>query len=167
VERHRLADGTEILVRAIGPDDEPLIEDLHAHHSADTIHLRFFGLVKTLSREMLTRLCRLDPQREVALAALHQEPEGRPHIIGVSRYHLTPETGEAEFAIVVTDAWQGKGVGYHLMQRLEEVARQRGAKRLIGDVLRENARMRQLMGALGFTMQSTNDPAVMRVVKGL
>jgi acetyltransferase len=167
METHRLADGTEILVRPIGPDDEPLLEDLHAHHSEHTIRMRFFGMVRHLSRETLIRLCRFDPQCEAALAALHHGADGRPHIIGVSRYHLSLETGEAEFAVVVTDAWQGKGVGYHLMQCLEEVARQRGVKRLAGEVLCVNATMLELMMALGYTIESTDDPTVVRAVKGL
>jgi acetyltransferase len=167
METHRLADGTEILVRPVGPEDEPLITELHERHSEHTIRMRFFGMVRHLSRESLVRLCRLDPDREVALAALHRGADGRPHIIGVSRYHLTPETGEAEFAVVVTDAWHGKGVGWHLMRRLGEVARGRGVKRLVGDVLRENVTMLRLMTALGYTIQSTDDPAVVRVVMDL
>jgi acetyltransferase len=167
MDTHRLADGTEIFVRPIGPDDEPLIEELHERHSAHTIRMRFFGLVRHLSRESLTRLCRLDPSREAALAALHQGADGRPHIIGVSRYYLTPETGEAEFAVVVTDEWQGRGVGWILMRRLENVARPRGVKRLVGDVLRENATMLQLMTALGYTVRLTDDPAVVQAVKDI
>ncbi len=167
MDTHRLADGTEIRVRPIGPDDEPLIDELHGQHSEQTIRMRFFGMVRRLSRESLMRLCRLDPEREAALAAVHQGPDGRPHIIAVSRYHMTTETGDAEFAVVVTDAWQGKGVGWYLMRRLEEVARQRGAKRLVGDVLRENVTMLQLMSALGYTIQSTDDPAVVRAVMDL
>jgi acetyltransferase len=165
MQTHRLADGTEILVRLIGPDDEPLIEELHERHSEHTIRMRFFGLVRHLSRESLMRLCRLDPDREAALAALVPGADGRPHIIGVSRYHLTPETGEAEFAVVVTDDWQGKGVGWLLMRRLEELAPPRGVTRLVGDVLRENVAMLQLMTALGYAIQSTDDPAVVRAVK--
>jgi acetyltransferase len=165
METHRLADGAEILVRPVGPDDEPLIEELHERHSEHTIRMRFFGLVRHLSRGALTRLCRLDPAREAALAALHHEADGRPHIIGVSRYYLTPETGEAEFAVVVTDAWQGRGVGWHLMRRLEEVARQHGVRRLAGDVLRENAAMIQMMTGLGYAIESTDDAAVVRAVK--
>src|SRR5689334_661581 len=99
METHRLADGTEIQVRPIGPDDEPLIDELHQHHSEHTIRMRFFGMVRQLPRETLRRLCNLEPEREAALAALHLGPDGQPHIIGVSRYYLSPETGEAEFAV--------------------------------------------------------------------
>jgi acetyltransferase len=167
METHRLVDGTEILVRPIGPEDESLIEELHGHHSEHTIRMRFFGMVRRLSPESLMRLCRLDPDRELALAALHHREDGRPYIIGVSRYHLIFDTGEAEFAVVVTDSWQGKGVGWHLMRRLEEMARQRGVKRLVGDILRENTPMIQLMSALGYTIQTTDDPAVVQAVMDL
>ena len=167
METYRLADGTEILVRPVGPEDEPLIEELHERHSEHTIRMRFFGMVRHLSHDNLIRLCHLDHDRDMALAALHQGADGRPHMIGVSRYHLDPQTGEAEFAVVVTDAWQGKGVGWHLMRRLADVARQRGAKRFVGDVLRENANMLQLMSALGFTIRPTEDPAVVQAVMEL
>jgi acetyltransferase len=167
METHHLADGTEILVRPIGPEDEPLIEELHGHHSEHTIRMRFFGMVRRLSAESLMRLCRLDPERELALAALHVGEDGRPHIIAVSRYHLIADRGDAEFAVVVTDAWQGKGVGWHLMRRLEEMARQRGVKRLVGFILRENTAMIQLITALGYFVESTDDPSVVQAVMNL
>src|SRR5207253_47294 len=66
----RLRDGTEATVRAIGPEDEPLIVELHASHSEQTLRMRFFSLVKTLSRESLIRLCHLDYDREMALVAV-------------------------------------------------------------------------------------------------
>lgn len=66
---------------------------------------------------------------------------GEAHILGVSRYYLDPETGEAEFALVVGDAHQRQGLGRHLMQRLIEIARDRGVRRLTGLVLRENGPM--------------------------
>jgi acetyltransferase len=167
METHRLGDGTEILVRPVRPEDETLIVELHEGHSEQTIRMRFFGMVRHLSRDNLIRLLQLDAARDLALAALHPGADGRPRMIGVSRYHLDAATGDAEFAVVVTDAWQGKGVGSHLMRRLADAARQRGVKRLVGDVLRENAAMLRLMSALGFTIASTEDPRVVRAVMQL
>jgi acetyltransferase len=145
----RLHDGTEVLIRPIRPEDEPLIVKLHEGHSERTIRMRFFGLVKTLSRDSLIRLCHLDYDREMALAAVRREAE-QAAILGVARYYLDPETGAAEFAVVVGDAWQGHGLGYHLMERLIAVARQRGVRRLVGLVLRENGPMLKLCEELGF-----------------
>src|SRR5262249_16676674 len=139
----KMSDGSEVVVRVIRPEDEPLIVELHAGFSERTIRMRFFSLVKTLSRDSLIRLCHLDSDREIGLGAEQRDECGNPHILGVSRYYLNPETGTAEFAVVVGDAWQGLGLGWHLMQRLIEIARQCGVKRLEGAVLRENTAMLQ------------------------
>jgi acetyltransferase len=163
----RLPDGTEMVVRPIRPEDEPLIIELHAGHSERTIRMRFFSMVKTLSRDSLIRLCHLDYDREMALAAEYDDAGGRPHFAGVSRYYLDPETGEAEFAVVVGDAWQGRGLGWHLMQRLMDVARQRGVRRLVGTVLRENEAMLKLTEELGFTTRPTAEPSVVEVSRDL
>jgi acetyltransferase len=162
----RLRDGTEVVVRAISPEDEPLIVQLHAGHSEHTIRMRFFSLVKTLSRDSLIRLCHLDYDREMALVAVRQEADG-PHLLGVSRYYLRPETGEAEFALVVGDAHQRKGLGRHLMERLMAIARQRGVRRLVGEVLAENRPMLALTAALGFSEPLTVDNAVVKVTRDL
>jgi acetyltransferase len=163
VSPFRLADGTEMVVRPIRPEDEPLLIELHAGHSERTIRMRFFSMVKQLSRDSLIRLCHLDYNREMALAAEFHDAAGRPHLAGVSRYYLDPETQTAEFAVVVGDAWQGRGLGWHLMQRLLEVARQRGVRRVVGAVLRENEQMLKLTEELGFTTRPTAEPAVVEV----
>jgi acetyltransferase len=164
---HRLADDSELLVRAIRPEDESLIVEFHAGHSEHTIRMRYFGMVRTLSRESLIRLCHLDYDRELALVAIYRDSEGRPHITGVSRYYLRPETGVAEFALVVGDHWQRKGLGTHLMQRLIAIASERGVLRLVGPILRENDPMISLVRKLGFEIRDTADKDVVQAVLGL
>lgn len=156
----QMKDGTPVTIRAIRSEDEPLITALHATLSDQTIHRRFFSMVKQLSRDSLIRFCHLDYAREMALVA-EQRTEGQAHILGVARYYMNPETRAAEFAIVVTDRVQGQGLGYHLMRELIDVARERGVRRLTGSVLRENEPMLQLSRDLGFHMASegTNDTA--------
>ena len=156
----RLRDGREVLVRPLRPEDEPLIVAFHAGHSENTLRMRFFGLVKILTHESLIRLCHLDYDREMALAAVRRDAERRPHFLGVSRYHLDPVTQSAEYAVVVSDAAQGKGLGRHLMGRLIQVARERGIRRLFGPVLAENAAMLRLARELGFRERPTADPTV-------
>lgn len=163
---YTLRDGTTVTVRAILPEDEPLIIDLHARHSERTIRMRFFSLVKTLSRDSLVRLCHLDYDREMALVAVQEQADG-PRILGVSRYYLRPETGSAEFALVVGDSHQRQGLGRHLLSRLIEVAKQRGVKRLVGQVLRENTPMLALTASLGFGAPVTVDNEVVKVEMGL
>ncbi|MFQ3650014.1 MAG: GNAT family N-acetyltransferase [Gemmataceae bacterium] len=128
--------------------------------------MRFFSLVKTLTRESLVRLCHLDYDREMALIAVESTDRG-PRCLGVSRYYLDPETGAAEFAVVVGDAHQRQGLGRHLLSRLVEIARDRGVMRLEGQVLAENAPMLALTASLGFVVQPSNDSEVVRVVRDL
>ncbi|HTU23640.1 MAG TPA: GNAT family N-acetyltransferase [Gemmataceae bacterium] len=158
----RLRDGREATVRAICPEDEPLLIALHAAHSEHTIRMRFFSMVKTLSRDSLIRLCHIDYDREMALTAVLHE-NGEPRLLGVSRYYLHPETGAAEFAVVVSDAYQRQGLGRHLMQRLIDIARERGVGRLVGQILAENTPMLHLMQSLGFAPPVAVEDNVVRV----
>jgi acetyltransferase len=158
----QLKDGTPVTIRAIRPEDEPLITRLHNTLSEQSIRFRFFSMVKTLSRESLIRLCHLDYSREMALVA-----ERNHEIIGVSRYYMNPQTQSAEFAIVVSDASQGQGLGDHLMRRLIVVARERGVQRLTGSVLRENHPMLALAKELGFHETPSRDPGVVQVALDL
>src|SRR5438067_221852 len=162
----RLRDGREVLVRTIRPEDEPLIIAFHAGHSEHTIRMRYFSLVKTLSHESLIRLCHLDYTREMALVAVRRDA-GEQHFAGVSRYYLQPESGTAEFALIVGDAWQGQGLGRHLMERLIAVARERGVRRLKGLVLRENEAMLALMQAMHFKPEDSAEPGVVVLSKDL
>ena len=154
-----LDDGTPLTIRVIRPEDEPLAIELFARFSELTIRMRYFSLLKRLTHDSLIRLCHLDYDREMALVAVQREADG-PHFLGVSRYYLDPERQSAEYAVVVGDPWHGKGLGRHLMQRLIDVARQRGIRRLVGPVLRENTGMLTLVRDLGFSVRDTADPAV-------
>jgi acetyltransferase len=146
----RLPDGTDIVVRAIRAEDEPLIEAHHRGLSEKSIRMRFFTIVKVLTRDSLIRLCHLDYAREMALVAERKNAENNREIIGVSRYYMNPQTRSAEFAVTVRDAYQGHGLGQHLMESLITVARDRGVRQLIGYALRDNAGMLALAKALGF-----------------
>jgi acetyltransferase len=122
--------------------------------------MRYFSLVKTLSRDSLIRLCHLDYDREMALTAVTADGGT---MLGVSRYYLRPETGEAEFALVVNDAFQRQRLGRHLLERLIAVARERGVKKLTGLILAENAPMLALATALGFLAAGPAEDGVVQV----
>ncbi len=159
----QLKNGTDIRIRAIRPEDEEALIRFHNTHSEQTLRMRFFSVVKTLSRDSLIRLCHLDYDRSMALVAVTQSNQGED-ILGVSRFFLDPETRSAEFAIVVGEAYQGHGLGYHLMERLIDVAKDKNVKRLVGSVLRENSGMLQLARELKFTQHETDDSTVVKVV---
>jgi acetyltransferase len=159
----KLADGTEITIRAIRPEDEPLIEAHHGTLSEQSIRRRFFSMVKSLSRDSMIRLCHVDYAREMALVAEGKNEEGQRSILGVSRYYMNPQSRSAEFAVVVSDAYQGQGLGQYLMERLIAVARERGVKQLVGSVLRDNLAMLTLARQLGFGEPKFVDRDVVQV----
>jgi acetyltransferase len=120
-----------------------------------------------LTQEMLVRFTQLDYHRELALIAV-LEQDGRETELGVARYIINPDGQSCEFALVVADAWQGKGIGSRLMQALMEAARQRGLGEMEGEVLASNHNMLHLMASLDFSLHtSSEDPGVKLVSKEL
>ncbi|HEY1259232.1 MAG TPA: bifunctional acetate--CoA ligase family protein/GNAT family N-acetyltransferase [Stellaceae bacterium] len=159
----RLLDGTTVRMRPLRPEDEPMLQDLAAHMSHEDLRLRFFAPVRGLTREVAARLSQLDYDRELALLA---EIAGVP--VGVAHIFADPDKLRAEFAVAVRSDWKGRGVGYLLMTRLIDIARQRGIGELVGEVLRENAPMLQICRELGFAVGPKEaDPAVLLVCKPL
>ena len=150
----RAADGTMVTIRPIRPEDaESEREFVHAL-SPQSKYLRFMGAVKDLTPAMLARFTQVDYDREMALIALVHEG-GRDVQVGVARYIINPDGETCEFAIVVSEAWQGRGLGHHLMQRLIEIARARGLKLMNGQVLAQNKNMLELVATLGFVVDRT------------
>jgi acetyltransferase len=123
--------------------------------------------LQELSQEMLVRLTQIDYYNEMALIAV--KPNGQAEEqVGVARYSTNLDQRSCEFALVVGDAWQGHGIGYQLMQKLMEIARDRGLENMDGQVLSNNTRMLTLMKSLNFSIErDPEDSAVKRVVIGL
>jgi acetyltransferase len=159
----RLRDGTALRMRPLRPEDEPMLQDLAAHMTREDLRRRFFAAVQGLTHVVAARLSQLDYDREMALLA---ECDGTP--LGVAHFFADPDKLRAEYAIAVRSDWKGRGLGYLLMKRLIDVARQRGIGELVGQVLRENEPMLQMCRELGFAIApEPADPAVMRVRKPL
>jgi acetyltransferase len=86
-------------------------------------------------------------------------------MLGVAR--LTKEarnTEEGEFAIVVRDDCQRKGIGDQLMQALIRAARDQHIHEIWGDVLAFNTPMLRFAESLGFETRSSSDPEIRRIV---
>jgi acetyltransferase len=161
IERSR--DGLALRMRPLRPEDAPMLHDLAAHMSHEDLRLRFFTPVQGLTHAVAARLSQLDYDRELALLA---ELDGLA--LGVAHFFADPDNRRAEYAIAVRSDWKGRGVGYLLMRRLIDIARQRGIGELVGEVLRENEPMLQMCRELDFTIApDPGDPGVMQVTKRL
>jgi acetyltransferase len=151
-----LEDGTPVKLRPMKPEDEPLVADFLAACSEETIYFRYFRRIRKWTHEMLVRFTQNDYDREVGIMAVGVPP-GPEVMMGVSRLVATPDRSSAEWAIIVGDAWHGKGLGSKLTQRLIEVAREMGVKRLYGAVLSENHPMLALVQKHGFSLKKDEE----------
>jgi acetyltransferase len=163
-----LRDGKVITIRPIGAEDVQREQAFIEALSPQSRYFRFMSTLRELSPDMLYRFTHPDFQREIALVALCEAPGSQPVQIGVARCIAQGESGDAEFAVVVADDWQGKGVGKRLMYELMRAAHTLGVKCLWGDVLASNHRMLALMHMLGFAISAAPEDALLRkVVKPL
>ncbi len=144
-----LADGTPVLIRPMKPEDEFMVKDLLDNCSAETIYFRYFSVVKNWPHESLVRFTQYDYDREIGIAAIGLPP-GPSTMMGVGRLVMPPDRSDAEFAVIIGDPWQGKGLGEKLIERVIEIARENGVQTLVGDVLPENEKMLSLVRKLGF-----------------
>jgi len=153
----KMKDGTDITIRPIRPEDEPFIVRFHETLSERTVYFRYLQMLQLTQRvahERLTRICFNDYDRELALVAERKSPDsGLPEIIGVVRMYRAPGTEDAEFAVVLSDAVQGQGLGTEMLRRLIDVAKQEKVRRLTAEVHSENAAMLRVCEKLGFHIE--------------
>jgi GNAT superfamily N-acetyltransferase len=143
-----LRDGTCVPVREVRAGDAGALRRLVGRSSERSIELRFFGPMKELSEERARRFAEVDGVDRFALVALDPEDEGE--IVAVVRYEREPGTDGAEYAALVEDEFQGRGLGIGLTRQLIEAARERGIGRLHALVMRENRRMLSLLRSLEY-----------------
>jgi acetyltransferase len=158
--------GEDVVIRAIRPEDEPLWSDMVESFSPATAEYRFFGPVREITKSMLVRYCHIDYDREIALVAI-REPKGKKKemMLGVARLSIeTANAEEGEFAIVIRDAYQRKGIGSKLMDALIQAARDRHVREIRGHVLAANPGMRRFAEDLGFDVRTSEDPDIRELV---
>lgn len=162
-----LPDKTPILIRPIRPEDAKLEQDFIKSLSEKTKYLRFMGHIDELSPTMLIRFTQIDYDREMALVAIVKE-NSKEMIIGIARYTINPDMQTCEFALVIADAWQNKGLGHHLMLKLMDIAKTKHLTSMIGHVFASNHDMLILLQNLGFSIQQdTQEPSLKIVSKSL
>ncbi len=151
-ERTQTNTRIDIFVRPIRPEDAPLLVELFESLSPQSVYRRFFTTMKRLPHSMLARFTQIDYDRHIALVALSVS-KSKESMLGVARVILERNQKEAEFSVVVSDPWQGKGIGAALLQRCLNIAKERGIEKVMGTVLAENTQMLALGKKLGFKIK--------------
>jgi acetyltransferase len=141
----------ELLVRPIRPEDALLLSELFDTLSPQSIYYRFFFPMKKLSQEMMARFTQIDYDREIALVAI-SESGFEEKMLGAARVILQQNMKDAEFAVLVGDPWQGKGIGAQLLQTCLDIARERHLQNIWGVALAKNTGMLALGRKLNFTI---------------
>jgi acetyltransferase len=160
----RLSDGATVRIRPIRPADREMEQAFVQGLSRESRYFRFLDTLSQLSPQMLQHFTDIDYDRHMAFIALSDD-SGSEREIGVTRYIVTDSNDICEFAIVVADAWQRRGLGRALMRCLLAVARSRGLKTMYGDVLASNQAMLRFMRGLGFRADPCpEDPKLRRLV---
>jgi acetyltransferase len=159
--------GEEYSIRPIRPEDEPLMVKFHETLSERTVYQRYLqmlNLSQRTSHERLTRICFIDYDRQISLVAERQNPEtAEKEIVGVGRVQKIPGADYGEFAVVISDAFQGRGLGCELVRRLIDVGRAEKLSKIHGEVLADNFVMQRLCEKMGFTLESTTDEPTVEV----
>ncbi|HEC81069.1 MAG TPA: N-acetyltransferase [Thermoplasmatales archaeon] len=147
----RLKDGTIVKLRPIKPEDEPLMLELFKTFSPETIKFRFFLPLREITHEDLVRYCNVDYKNEIAIVAEIKKRGNKKCLIGVARLiRDQDEKNRAEFAVVVGDPWQGKGLGMKITEYIMNIAKDMGISELYSRVLKNNMRSLLLSKKLGF-----------------
>jgi acetyltransferase len=158
----KLKDGTPVAIRPIRPEDEPLMVQFHQTLSERSVYLRYFcslSLSTRVEHERLVRICFGSYERGFALVADHLNPEtGQHEVLGVGRFSAI-NRADAEAAVLVSDRWQGRGLGTELLATVARVARAEKFKRLSGEILRDNLATQAIFKKVGFRLNLMDDPS--------
>ncbi|MEG4799705.1 bifunctional acetate--CoA ligase family protein/GNAT family N-acetyltransferase [Microcoleus sp. ARI1-B5] len=157
-----------ITIRPIRPEDEPLMVLFHEELSEESVYLRYAHMVKLkhrIAHERLTRICFIDYDREMVLVADRLDPETSEHrILGVARLSKLHGTNEAEFALIVSDRYQQRGLGTELLRRMLQIGREEKLQAIVGYILNSNYKMQSLCKKLGFELQPDRGEGMLKAV---
>lgn len=153
----KLNSGEAVTIRPIRPEDEPLLVKFHGSLSEESVYYRYFSQLKLdqrVAHERLTRICFNDYDREIALVAEHRQAKsGDLEILGIGRLSKARGLNEAEFALLISDRWQGQGLGSELLKRLVQIGRSEKLNRVTATILVENRTMLHLSEKAGFKLR--------------
>jgi acetyltransferase len=158
---HRLRDGTELMIRPIRPEDEGMLVAFHRTLSETSVRQRYLAplqLDQRTTHERLIRVCFSDYDRDIALVVEHTPPGGAAEIVAVGRLsRRSTSASDAEFALLVADAWQRRGLGSELLRRIVDIARAERIPRVTATMLPDNTGMIRIASNLGFTVRRAPD----------
>jgi acetyltransferase len=164
-EEFILASGRKVLLRPIRPEDEPQHYEFLSKITLEDIRYRFFGLVRRLPHSEMARLTQIDYDREMAFIATSSSEDGESReTLGVVRTIADSDNDQAEYAILVRSDLKGQRLGWKLLDKMVRYCRSRGTKEIVGQILRDNNKMLDLVFGMGFKTRAQLDEDIVEVV---
>ena len=154
-----LKNGQEVLLRPIKPEDEPMWLEMFQSLSEESIRYRFFQMLKDTPHEVRVRYCNVDYDREIAIVAEMVE-NGKRKILGVTRLTIESDHKGSEMAFLVSDYWQGLGLGTKMVDYVLDIAKEKGVDKVDAIILQDNYRALSLTKKMGFKIEYLTDGTV-------
>jgi len=161
-----LQDGTEVILRPIKPEDEPLWLEMLGNCSKESLYSRFRYFFHWESHEVATRYCYIDYDREIAIVA-EIVMDGQKKLIGVGRLIADPDHETVEYAILIIDAWQQKDLGNIITDFCLEIAGKWNLKKFVAQTTTDNKRMISVFQKRGFNIDINSKDSTVEVTKEL
>ena len=155
----RLKSTQEVLLRPIKPEDEPMWLEMFQSFSEESIRYRFFQMLKDTPQEVRVRYCNIDYDREIAIVAEMVE-NGKRKILGVGRVTIETDGKSSEMSFIVTDYWQGLGLGTKIVDYVLDIAKEKGVESVYAIMLQDNYRALSLTKKMGFNLEYQKDGTV-------
>jgi acetyltransferase len=155
----QLKNNQEVLLRPIKPEDEPMWLEMFQSFSEESIRYRFFQMLKDTPHEVRVRYCNVDYDREIAIVAEIVENVKRK-ILGVSRVSMEASGKDGEMAFIVSDYWQGLGLGTKMVDYTLDIAKEKGIESVYAIMLQDNYRALSLTKKMGFKIEYLSDGTV-------
>lgn len=154
IRTYQLKDGKTVNIRPIRPEDEPLLVRFHQTLSDQSVYFRYFhmiGLKQRVAHERLSHICHIDYATEMVLVAEYLDHQtGQPEVVAVGRLNKITRTNDGEFAVLISDPYQGLGLGSELVRKLIQFGRDEKFDAIIGEIHPENRAMQLVCRKLGF-----------------
>ncbi len=160
IKTAQLKDGTDVTLRPIKPEDEPMWLELLGSCSKESIYHRFRYDFYFDSHEVASQFCFIDYDREIAIVAELEKEDGSKELIGVGRLIADPDLEVMEYAILITDKWQKKELGHTLTSYCLSIAKARGIKKLMAETTKDNKPMISVFRKLDFKIRFNEDTTV-------
>ncbi|MBC8320392.1 MAG: bifunctional acetate--CoA ligase family protein/GNAT family N-acetyltransferase [Bacteroidetes bacterium] len=158
-KKTKLRDGTDVLLRPIKPEDESMWLEMLSSCSKESIYHRFRYDFYFNSHEVATQFCYIDYDREMGIVA-EIDYNDRKRLIGVGRLIADPDVVNAEYAVLITDDWQHKELGYILTQYCVDIAAAAGITRVSAETTSDNKAMISVFRKLDFKIHFNDDTTI-------